>query len=202
GHTMPRSGLSPRLAGHCPEPFVAVHPVDAAAAGLADGGFARVATEHGACVLKVVVDEGQRPGSLFAPIHWSDTTASDARVGALVSADTDPHSGQPDAKATPASVAPVSFAWRGFAVAREPFALPAQTWWARVALPQGTGVLFASNEPPPAWRAHVPALFGSDLAEYVDAPNLYRVAAWHDGRLAACLFVGPSDAAPQWDAIA
>src|SRR5262249_27868160 len=58
-HTMTRSGLSPRLAGHCPEPFVAVHPVDAAAAGLSDGGFARVTTEHGACVLKVVVDEGQ-----------------------------------------------------------------------------------------------------------------------------------------------
>src|SRR5712672_3134585 len=42
-HTMTRSGLSPRLAAHLPEPFVEVSPDDAAAFGLSDGGFARVA---------------------------------------------------------------------------------------------------------------------------------------------------------------
>jgi len=42
-----------------------VSPDDAAAFGLSDGGFARVATAHGSCILKVTVSENQRPGSLF-----------------------------------------------------------------------------------------------------------------------------------------
>ena len=40
-HTMTRSGLSPRLGAHAPEPFVEVHPDDAAAINLVDGGFAQ-----------------------------------------------------------------------------------------------------------------------------------------------------------------
>ena len=43
-HTMTRSGASPRLAAHCPEPFVAVHPADGESAGLSPDGFARVTT--------------------------------------------------------------------------------------------------------------------------------------------------------------
>ena len=75
----------------------------------------KVATRWGACVLKVVVSDGQRRGSLFAPIHWSDATASAARICDLVMPETDRYSGQPDAKATPAAIAPVRFAFRGFA---------------------------------------------------------------------------------------
>src|SRR4029453_5911868 len=62
-HTMTRTGLSPRLSAHSPEPFVEVHPFDARAAGLMDGGFAKISTRHGACVLRVVISEGQRRGS-------------------------------------------------------------------------------------------------------------------------------------------
>ena len=54
------------------------------------------------------------------PIHWSDETASSARVGDLVAADTDPFSGQPEAKATPAAIARIDFAFEGFALARRP----------------------------------------------------------------------------------
>ena len=36
-HTMTRSGRSPRLGSHLPEPFVEIHPDDAAAAGVVDG---------------------------------------------------------------------------------------------------------------------------------------------------------------------
>ena len=40
--------------------------------GVVDGGFARVATDYGQCILKVVVSERQQRGMLFAPIHWSE----------------------------------------------------------------------------------------------------------------------------------
>ncbi|HUI97355.1 MAG TPA: molybdopterin-dependent oxidoreductase [Xanthobacteraceae bacterium] len=206
-HTMTRSGQSPRLALHSPEPCVAVNPADARAAGLEAGGFARVTTRHGAVVLKVALDEGQQPGSVFAPIHWSDATASSARIGDLVAPETDPHSGQPEAKATPAAIAPVHFATRGFALARRPLAWPAATWWARVAVAGGTGYLLASNEDVRAWQAAARLLLAGgvepvEFAEYIDAPRgRYRIAAFAQDRLEACLFVGPAEAAPHWNAV-
>jgi len=206
-HTMTRSGASPRLALHSPEPFVEINPADARTHGLADGGFARVTTQHGEAVLKVVLSNGQRTGSLFAPIHWSAATASSACIGDLVAPATDPHSGQPEAKATPAAIAAVAFASRGFALTRRPTALPLPTWWARIAITGGTGWLLATNATVVAWREAARTLLGQgvepvEFAEYIDVPRgLYRIAAFARGRLDGCLFVGPAEAAPQWDAV-
>ena len=203
-HTMTRSGLSPRLGAHAPEPFVEVHPADAAARKLVDGGFAQITTRWGSCVLKVNVSETQRRGSLFVPIHWSDATASSARIGDLVMPETDRYSGQPDAKATPAAIAPVAFAFRGFALSRQPLALPDRTWWARVALAQAAGLLLASNDGPAVWRDHARAMFGdrAELAELSDERRgIYRAAAFVAGQLDGCLFIGPAETAPPWDAV-
>jgi assimilatory nitrate reductase catalytic subunit len=203
-HTMTRSGLSPRLGAHVPEPFLEVHPGDAAAAALLDGGFARVTTRYGSCVLKVVVSNGQRRGSIFAPIHWSDATASSARICDLVMGDTDRYSGQPEAKATPAAIAPVAFAFRGFALTRAPVALPRGTWWARVAVPEASGLLLATDDGPETWHERARQMFGdgAELAEYSDMERgVYRVAAFAAGKLAGALFIGPAAGAPQWDAV-
>ena len=203
-HTMTRSGLSARLGAHLPEPFVEVHPTDAKAMELVDGGFASVATRWGSCVLKVVVSDGQRRGSLFAPIHWSDATASAARICDLVMPETDRYSGQPDAKATPASIAPVRFAFRGFALSRRPVSLPQGTWWARVAVAKASGLLLATNDGPDIWRGAARQMFGdgAELAEYVDEQRgIFRTAAFAGGALTGCLFIGPAETAPQWDAV-
>jgi assimilatory nitrate reductase catalytic subunit len=203
-HTMTRSGLSAKLGAHLPEPFVEAHPDDAAAARLLDGGFARVSTRFGACVLKVIITERQRRGSLFAPIHWSDATASAARIGDLVMPETDRYSGQPDAKATPAAIAPEPFAFRGFALTPQPLTLPDGSWWVRVAVAKASGLLLATNDGPKSWKRRAGELFGkgAELAEYLDEQRgIYRVAAFAEGRLAGCLFIGPTGNAPQWDAV-
>jgi assimilatory nitrate reductase catalytic subunit len=203
-HTMTRSGLSPRLAGHLAEPFVEVHATDAAAMCLRHGGLARVRSPFGACILKVLVSDGQRRGSLFAPIHWSDETASSARTGDLVMPATDPFSGQPEAKATPAAIEPVEYRFRGFALARASLALPAETWWVRVRIANGEGLLMASNDTLDVWRTHARGLFGDDAetAEYFDEPRgSYRMAAFVEGQLVGCLFIGPFEAAWQWDTV-
>lgn len=202
-HTMTRSGLSPRLASHIREPFVELHPDDAAEAGLKDGGFARVRTTHGACVLKVVLSEGQRCRSLFVPIHWSGETASSARVGELVTPSIDPYSGQPEAKATPAAIEPVEFRYGGFLLTRERVALPAGTWWSRVTVTTGAGYLLAGDEPLTAWRERMPDMLGvAEIADYVDEPRgIYRAAAFVDGWLAGCLFIGPAEMTPHWDTV-
>ena len=202
-HTMTRSGLSPRLAKHLSEPFVEVHPDDAIAVGLSHDGFARLHSRYGACVLKVRVSEGQQCGSLFAPIHWSDETAAMARVGELVMPATDPFSGQPEAKATPVAIAPVDYKYRGFVLTRSPLALPSHTWWSRVTVGRGVGYLLASGAASDMWRDVAHAAFGhAEIAEYCDPPrDLYRMAAFVDGRLEGCVFIGPATATPQWDAV-
>jgi assimilatory nitrate reductase catalytic subunit len=199
-HSMTRTGLSPKLAGHRPEPLVEVHPLDAETFGLKHGGFARIRSRHGSCIVKVMTCASQQRGSIFVPIHWSDTNASSARAGDLVAPHTDPFSGQPEAKATPAAIEPVDFDYRGFALARQALDLPKSTWWARMALGGTTGVLFATDDAPIQWHERMLALFpDSVLTEYVDRQRgLYRAAAFVDGRLDGALFVGPADAPPQW----
>jgi assimilatory nitrate reductase catalytic subunit len=201
-HTMTRTGLSPRLALHVPEPFVEIHPKDIEGMGIADGGFARVSTEHGSCVLKVAVSPGQRRGSIFAPIHWSGETASFSRVGELVAPFTDPYSGQPEAKATPARIEPVAFASEGFVLARAATTLAKKPWWARIAVPGGWGYRFASNATIGDWRkwARAACTQGASLAEFADEPKgIYRAAIYCGDRLELCLFFGPRLEAPQWD---
>jgi assimilatory nitrate reductase catalytic subunit len=199
-HTMTRTGLSPRLGQHLPEPFVEVHPYDAAKTGVIDGGFARIVTDYGQCTLKVVVSERQQRGMLFAPIHWSEATASAARVGALVAPLTDPFSGQPENKATPASIAPYEYVFRGFALSRRPLELPPQVWWARVAVGGGYGYLLADNADLARWQPWLRSAVAGDLAEYSDfGGGVYRAAAFAGGAIEACLFVGPAHDAGDWD---
>ncbi len=199
---MTRTGASPRLGAHLPEPFVEVHPADAAATNLIPGGYARIASRYGSCVLKVAITDRQRRGSLFAPIHWSGATASAACIGDLVMPETDPHSGQPDSKATPASISPIHYAWRGFILTHRRIELPPATWWVRVAVARASGLLLATNDPPDIWRSLAQRMFGSELAEYVDdMRGIYRAAALAGGQVQSCLFIGPAEAAPQWDAV-
>jgi assimilatory nitrate reductase catalytic subunit len=200
-HSMTRTGVSPRLARHLPEPFIEISPDDARLFGVADGGFARVATALGGCVLRAVVTDRQPRGQAFAPIHWSDETASHARVGALAAPFTDPLSGQPESKATPASIAPCAYSLQGFLLARRDLALPDHAWWARLAIARGRGYKIASNGSPQRWRDFFRGMFdGEDAIEYVDeARGVYRAAAFRGDRLEFVLFIGPGPA-PAWDA--
>ena len=81
-HTMTRTGESPRLGQHLPEPFVEVHPDDAARHGVADGDFARVTTGYGPCTPRVVVGELQQRGMLLAPIPCSEAQPAGGQAGA------------------------------------------------------------------------------------------------------------------------
>ena len=201
-HSMSRSGLSSRLGAHLPEPFVEIHPDDAGKYGVVDHGFARVTTDYGQCVLKVLVSEGQQRGMLFAPIHWSDANASSARVGALVAPLTDPHSGQPESKATPVSIAPHEYVVRGFLLSRGQIDLPQGLWWARAAIAGGFAYLFADNGDLARWPDFLRAAPGENLAEYRDfGGGIYRAATFSGDRIDTCLFAGPSDDAGDWDAV-
>jgi assimilatory nitrate reductase catalytic subunit len=201
-HTMTRTGMSPRLGQHLPEPFVEVHPDDAIRYGVADGGFARVTTDYGQCTLSVAVNARQQRGMLFAPIHWNEDNASAARVGALVAPFTDPYSGQPENKATPVSITPYEYVFRGFALSRVKLELPDHLWWTRVTVAGGYGYLFADNADLARWQSWMRSAAGSDLAEYRDfGGGVFRAASFTGGRIETCLFVGPARDAGDWDVV-
>jgi assimilatory nitrate reductase catalytic subunit len=201
-HTMTRTGMSRRLGAHLPEPFVEVHPDDAARHGLADGSFARITTDHGQCTLKVVVSPRQQRGMLFAPIHWSEANASAARVGALVAPITDPFSGQPEAKATPASIVPYEYVFRGFVLSRKPLKLPDHAWWARATVGGGLGYLVADNADLKGWSSWLRAVAGEELAEYSDfGGGVYRAASFTGDAIETCLFLGPARDAGDWGVV-
>jgi assimilatory nitrate reductase catalytic subunit len=202
-HTMTRTGLSPRLASHMPDPFVEVNPDDARKLGLAGDRFAWVWTAHGSAVLRVNITAAQVPGRIFVPIHWSDETAGRARVGALVHRFTDPHSGQPNSKAIPADLAPVCFAAHGFVLARRRVPLPGGTAYAWNAIEGGYAARFATNEPFAAlFEALASGSHSAERASYNDpATGIFRAALILRGRLDAVLFFGREREVPPWSCL-
>ena len=191
-HTMSRTGLSRKLSTHIREPYVEVHPDDAAGLGADD--YAIVRTRHGAATLRVAPSLHQQRGMVFAPIHWYDMNAGAARVGALISAHVDPVSGQPESKATPARLEPARMRSFGFLLSRAPVALPRWLVHARFALRGGEAVLFASQcEPAESKRLlspHLPA--GGVVSQMNDAvPGIHRILRTKRQRLHALLSIGP-----------
>jgi assimilatory nitrate reductase catalytic subunit len=203
-HTMTRTGLSPKLASHMPDPFVEVNPEDALKLGLAEDRFARVTTAHGKVVLRVIITSAQVPGRIFVPIHWNDETAGCARVGALVHPFTDPHSGQPDSKAVPAALAPVCFAAGGFILARARVRLRGDTVFAWTAIEGGYAARFATNESFAALLEDFAARSGAaEQASYNDpARGIFRTALILHERLDAVLFFGREGDVPPWSGLA
>jgi assimilatory nitrate reductase catalytic subunit len=196
-HTMTRTGRSPRLAGHRPEPYVDLHPQDAMLSGVREHELARVATRWGAMVARVRCSGEMRRGQAFVPIHWNDQTASDARVGALVSPAVDPVSGEPEFKHTPARVEEFRVHWHGFAFARRPLRLDDVAWWARVQGRRFVRHEMAGRRPladPAGWARRLLGV-GDAGADWLDCSDptagVYRAALLVDDRVEACVFVSP-----------
>ncbi len=202
-HTMTRTGKSARLSAHMAEPFVEVSAVDALRFAVRAGELARVRSAWGAMVVRVRVDGEVPPGQLFAPIHWSDAHASDARVGALASRSLDPVSGQPELKHTAVAIEPFAADWYGVIFARGSLPAPDAAWWTRVQGSEFTRYEIVGRSLPD-WPRQARSLLGvpegpeADWIEYRDpARHLYR-GAWFVGeRLQACIHVDCRPALPE-----
>ena len=201
-HTMSRTGLSPKLARHREEPLVEIHPRDAGVLGIVDGDLARVTTAQGNSIFRVSLSEGQRPGEIFTPIHWTDQMSSGGRTGLLPRPLVDPHSGQPGFKSTPASVEKVAAEWKGFLILRDqaatgqPVKLPC-LWSTRIAVPGGALYEIAGNGDPARLDAFLPK---GDRVEAMDASRgTRRIATIGEGRLNGVLFVTRTGLLPSRD---
>ena len=201
-HTMTRTGLSPGLMANTPEPVLSMHPADAAKLGLAQDDLAQVTTYQGAAVLRVALSPGQRMGEVFAPMHWTDRFSSAGPVGRLVSAQVDPHSGQPELKATRAAVVRVAARFHGLLLRRDAARLAPLCHWSRVPVARGqvwrlTGTQALDTQEDRRLFAGLllPETPGCERLEMADRRRcVLRVALIRDGVLQACLFLAPERA--------
>lgn len=187
-HTMTRTAKSVRLSRHLAEPFLAIHPTDAAQVGLAPADLARVTSPTGQAILRAFITDDATPGAPFAPMHWTAETAPAARVCALVAPAVDPLSGQPESKASVVSVTRLNAAWYGFAITR---AKPKLTpdYAATMRTEGGWRTEFAGHQMPQDWEALARSLLDLDGApETVTSPTQTRLAYWNGDRLEAALF--------------
>jgi assimilatory nitrate reductase catalytic subunit len=159
-HSMTRTGRSARLAEHLPEPFLDLHGEDALLAGVRPGGLARVVTRWGSMVGRVRTSGEMKRGEVFAPIHWSAERASDARASALVCTATDPISGQPEFKHTPARVEPFVVDWFGVLVSRRPPESIDAAWWTAISGEDCTRYELAGRGVPADWSGWARPLLG------------------------------------------
>jgi assimilatory nitrate reductase catalytic subunit len=210
-HTMTRTGRLPRLMAHEREPVLDVHPADAEAFHLDDGGLARVESRHGTTVLPVRSSTDLRKGELFAPMHWTDSFTSAGPIGALVGAATDPVSGQPELKATPVRITPVAPHWHGLLLRGSEQVPLGPYYWARAPLERGHAFTLVGWEALPSdsgskfWiSALLDAPAAAELVIYADpARGTFRYASVVGRRLEACLFIAATAAAlPSREALA
>ncbi|SEG27350.1 molybdopterin oxidoreductase family protein [Vibrio hangzhouensis] len=136
-HTMSRTGLSPQLGTHTPEPYVSVHPATAEQVGLEQGAIAQISRNTTSIQMRVHIDSGIEPGQAFVPIHWNGATASNAKACSLISAYTDPLSGQPEFKQTPVSISPWSKRSEALVISHHPINFDGIDYWVQQKLEAG-----------------------------------------------------------------
>ncbi|MDZ4843280.1 MAG: molybdopterin-dependent oxidoreductase [Hyphomicrobium aestuarii] len=202
-HTMTRTGLASRLSAHIGEPYLDIHPQDALRAGIAPATIVEVSSRHGRALLRAVVTPRQRPGSVFAPFHWTGQNASAARVDTLISGHVDPVSGQPELKAMPVAVRPLAAKWYGFAVSLDrPQVgdLDLAAYWAVGRTRAGWRIELAGDAIVADWDQAAPQLLGQrpghEALTYRDiSGGAARFAVFDGETIVGALFVAPEPVA-------
>ncbi|WP_421931437.1 molybdopterin-dependent oxidoreductase [Phenylobacterium sp.] len=206
-HTLTRTGLAADLWRHAPEPFVEIHPEDAAAVGVGQGALTRVQTARGEAVAIARLTDRQRRGGVFMPMHWTDAYAPSGRSNSLIAPNIDPTSGQPEFKHTPARVRAYRETWKGFLISRQAFAAPegAELIWRRIPQTACTLHEFAGRGDE-AEREVLRRALGEpagELLTYGDPATGARREAWiAGGRLERVLFIATGGALPPRDWLA
>ncbi|MDX8348229.1 nitrate reductase [Cognatiyoonia sp. IB215446] len=194
-HTMTRTGKSPRLGPHLAEPYLEIHPADAASLKVAPGDLIEVENIYGSAILRALVTSRVAPRQLFAPMHWTRQRTTQGVINSVTLPVTDPFSGQPALKAGAVNASVYRPKWYGFLAAASPLA--PQTPYAAIARTQtGWQAELAGRKTSDDWVAtarELSGLAGGEAALQSDpATGDVRVAIEVDGKIAALFFAAPT----------
>ncbi|MBI4354705.1 MAG: nitrate reductase [Candidatus Omnitrophica bacterium] len=96
-HTMTRTGKIPVLMRREPEPFIELHPDDAAQSGVIEDEIVRICSRRGSAEAKARLTTAIAPGTCFMPFHWGGLWGQAVVNRATIEA-FDPISKQPELK--------------------------------------------------------------------------------------------------------
>jgi ferredoxin-nitrate reductase len=98
-HTQTRTGRIDKIRQMHPEPFIEIHPRDAATLGVQNGELVEVRSRRGFARFPALVTKAIAPGTVFVPMHWGALWADQAEANALTHPESCPDSKQPELKA-------------------------------------------------------------------------------------------------------
>jgi ferredoxin-nitrate reductase len=104
-HTQTRTGRIDKIRQMHPNPFIEIHPKDAAKFGINNGDLVEVKSRRGSSKFPALVTEAIARGVLFVPMHWGTLWANNAEANALTHPESCPDSKQPELKACAVAIA-------------------------------------------------------------------------------------------------
>lgn len=210
-HTMTRTGLSANLSTHKAEPYCEIHPNDALKYGLKDGELVEIKSAWGLCILRAVVGDNIRRGQVFAPIHWNDQFASDARIGKVVNPVVDSISGEPEFKHTPVIIQPFYTQWQGVFYVRKGFehlvnkTIEHMVWWTKIQTAKAVRYELADRQRFSKTTERIKELlpFEDESFEWLNlddqTAHISHSVVLQDGQLIASLYIAPKALLPDRD---
>ena len=192
-HTMTRTGRTPTLFRHRAEPFIDLHPLDAATHALQDQDLARLENTQGQFIGKVRITPGQRPGEVFVPMHWTQSFSSEGRCNALIQSVSDPVSGQPESKQGAVRLSGVKTAWHARLLTAKHLSINLRGYWARMPQQHAMGYALADSDWPESWSDWCQQHLGQrpDLTLQTQPNGQLRACALENGKLLWLLLVSP-----------
>jgi ferredoxin-nitrate reductase len=106
-HTQTRTGRIEKIRQMHPEPFIEIHPRDAASLNIIENQIVEVRSRRGTTKFPAKVTKAICPGTVFVPMHWGKLWAEDAEANALTHSEACPDSLQPELKACAVQLIPV-----------------------------------------------------------------------------------------------
>ena len=98
-HTQTRTGRIDKIKQMHPNPFIEIHPRDAANLDVQENDLVEVRTRRGTSRFPAKVTKAISPGTVFVPMHWGALWADKAEANALTHHISCPDSLQPELKA-------------------------------------------------------------------------------------------------------
>ena len=106
-HTQTRTGRIEKIRKLHPQPFIEIHPRDAADLGIFDNQWLEVRSRRGTTKFPAKVTKAISPRTVFVPMHWGSLWADDAEANTLTHAEACPDSLQPELKACAVQLVPI-----------------------------------------------------------------------------------------------
>ncbi len=106
-HTMTRTGRIEKIMKRQPQPFIEIHPQDAAKLGIEEQTMVEVRSRRGIGRFAARVTKAIVPGTVFVPMHWGALWTENGEANLLTHPEACPISLEPELKACAVNLTPV-----------------------------------------------------------------------------------------------